>query len=376
MSSNSESLAISSIEIWPIDIGLNEPFVISQGRMSAAENLFVKVTLKNGSFGFGEIAPFPDLTGENRASCLIVAERISKDLLNLGFPVTRYRAMSRELLGMEPSFAAVRCGLETAIIDSLCRDAGIPMWALWGGADVRARIIDVTIPIASVERSVDMARSWYSKGFRIFKTKVGIDVDDDIRRLAAIDHSLNDVAFIVDANQGFSESDALFFARSVKKAGCNLLLFEQPLVKDDLEGMASLKNALDTPIGADESVLTVEDAKSIIDADAADVINLKIMKSGVIATLDIAALTRMSGLQLMIGGMIETRVAMGCSLSIVLGLGGIKILDLDTPLLMTDDPVVGGYEYTGPSVGIWKGPGLSMRPKLDLAHTGIRVQRS
>jgi L-alanine-DL-glutamate epimerase-like enolase superfamily enzyme len=374
MSSNSERLAITSIDIWPIDIGLSDPFVISRGRISTAKNLFVKVTLKSGGFGFGEIAPFPELTGETRDSCLVVAEQLSKALLDLGLPVTLYRKMSRVLMEMDPSYPAVRCGLETAIIDSFCRNAGIPMWALWGGADVRARDIDITIPITGVEQSVDIARRWYSKGFRIFKTKVGIDVDDDIRRLAAINRSLTDVTFVVDANQGFTESDALFFAESVKKSGCKLLLFEQPVAKDDLEGMASLKSALDIPIGADESVMTIADAKSAISANAADVINLKIMKSGVIETLDIAALARISGLQLMIGGMVETRIAMGCSLSIVLGIGGIQILDLDTPLLMVDDPVVGGYEYTGASVGIWRGAGLSMQPKHDLAHTGIRVQ--
>ena len=64
----------------------------------------------------------------------------------------------------------------------------------------------------------------------------------------------------------------------------------------------------------------------------------------------------------MIGGMIETRVAMGCSFSLVLGLGGISILDLDTPLLLAEDPFdSGGYQYTGPILSPWYEPGLGLR---------------
>jgi len=77
--------------------------------------------------------------------------------------------------------------------------------------------------------------------------------------------------------------------------------------------------------------------------------------------MDIAAFTRSSGLRLMIGGMLETRIAMGCSLSMVLGLGGIDVLDLDTPLLMSVDPIQGGYRYDGPRLLPWNAPGLDVR---------------
>ena len=63
----------------------------------------------------------------------------------------------------------------------------------------------------------------------------------------------------------------------------------------------------------------------------------------------------------MIGGMVETRIAMGCSFSLVLGLGGFDVLDLDTPLLLSTDPVTGGYRYSGPLLQPWHEDGLDMQ---------------
>ena len=62
----------------------------------------------------------------------------------------------------------------------------------------------------------------------------------------------------------------------------------------------------------------------------------------------------------MIGGMIESRIAMGCSFSLVLGMKGFDVLDLDTPLLLATDPVLGGYRYAGPTLLPWTGMGLEL----------------
>jgi L-alanine-DL-glutamate epimerase-like enolase superfamily enzyme len=105
-------------------------------------------------------------------------------------------------------------------------------------------------------------------------------------------------------------------------------------------------------------VFTRSDARRVIAAEAADVVNLKIMKSGLAQTIEIARAVRAAGLGLMIGGMMETRLAMAVSFSLVLGFGGIDHLDLDTPLLMSEDPWIGGYSYDGPRLVPSSEPGL------------------
>jgi L-alanine-DL-glutamate epimerase-like enolase superfamily enzyme len=352
------SSTICKVEFWPVDIPITDPFVVATGARTVAESVFLRVTLSNGSQGYGEAAPFPEVGGETRESCLRSLHQLSKVIL--GRSAADYKEVGRLLSEEALTYPAARCGLETAIIDACCRVANIPMWQLWGGADVRARETDITIPITDLDKTVALARGWYVRGFRLFKMKVGKDVEGDIRRLEAVHRALPGISFIGDGNQGFSRQDCLTFAQGVKRFGGSMVLLEQPVMRDDLDSMAAIRRETGIPVAADESVRSLAEARKVVAQDAADYINIKIMKTGVAEAIEIASFTKASGLKLMIGGMLETRVAMGCSFSLVLGLGGFEVLDLDTPLLLVNDPVAGGYRYNGSHLQPWSGPGLDM----------------
>lgn len=350
--------AICKVEFWPVDIPITDPFVVATGARTIAENVFLRVTLSNGSQGYGEAAPFPEVGGETRESCLLTLQQLGEVVL--GRPAADYKEVGRLLSEQALTYPAARCGLETAVIDAHCRASNIPMWQLWGGADVRTRETDITIPITDLNKTVALARGWHAKGFRLFKMKVGKDVESDIRRLEAVHRALPGISFIGDGNQGFSRQDCLIFAREVKRFGGTMVLLEQPVVRDDLDSMAAIRRETGIPVAADESVRSLTDAQEVVAQDAADYINIKIMKTGVTEAVEIASFTKASDLKLMIGGMLETRIAMGCSFSLVLGLGGFDVLDLDTPLLLAGDPVTGGYRYEGSRLQPWSGPGLDM----------------
>ena len=352
-----DQTTITKIQLWTLNIPITDPFVVATGQLTTAQNIFIQVTLRDGSIGFGEIAPFTDLTGETVSDSLKTAESLATPLL--GTPAINYRKAAQQFQEQVPNFPATRCGIETALLDALCRSENIPLWALWGGADIRERETDITIPICNCERTLALVREWHAKGFRLFKMKVGHDVDEDIRRIEEIHKQFPEVTYLVDPNQGFDRNTAEGFIKGVKKIKAKIEILEQPLPRDDLEGAAWLRRTFQIPIAADETVCTVADAQCVIQNKAADYINLKITKSGVLETLGIFTLTRTAGLKLMIGGMVETRIAMGCSFSIVLGMGEIDYLDLDTPLLMNHDPVKGGFAYCGPRLQPWNGAGLS-----------------
>jgi L-alanine-DL-glutamate epimerase-like enolase superfamily enzyme len=360
---------ICKVEFWPVDIPITDPFVVATGARTIAENVFLRVTLANGSQGYGEAAPFPEVGGETRESCLRTLHQLSKTAL--GRSAKAYKEVGRLLSEQALTYPAARCGLETAIIDAYCRTANIPMWQLWGGADARARETDITIPIADLDKTVALARGWYVRGFRLFKMKVGKDVENDIRRLEAVHRALPGISFIGDGNQGFSRQDCLTFAQGVKRFGGIMALLEQPVVRDDLDSMAAIRRETGIPVAADESVRSLADAQEVVAQSAADYINIKIMKTGVAEAIEIASFTKVSGLKLMIGGMLETRIAMGCSFSLVLGLGGFDVLDLDTPLLLAGDPVTGGYRYEGSRLQPWTGSGLDMIAALSPDVTTI-----
>ena len=340
--------------------------MVATGRVVTAENIIVRITLSSGARGYGEIAPFPEVGGEDRASCLRVGTTLAQAAL--GQPASGYRSLARAFGEMAASHPAARCGLEIALLDAFCRHLGVPLWEFWGGAEVRERETDITIPIADLDRTMVLARGWHGRGFRLFKMKVGIDVEQDIRRLEGVHRACSDIAFVVDANQGFEYEQCCFFVKEVKRFGGKIVLLEQPVRREELEALAELRRDTGVPVAADESVRTLQDVKAILEKRAADFINIKIMKSGVVDAMEIAEFARAAGLRLMIGGMVETRIAMGCSFAIVLGAGGFDYLDLDTPLLLAADPVKGGYRYEGPRLIPWSGIGLdvAVEPATDL----------
>ncbi len=357
---------IATIGVRPADIPLTDPFVISRGSISVAECAFVSIELVDGSVGYGEIAPFTALTGETRDASTADALRLATKLP--GRSVAQWRDIANDLASLAPNSPATRAGLECAMVDAWARSRDIPLRALWsvlgGTPDVRERETDITLPMLDDDRVAGLAAGWHARGFRVFKLKVGDpDVDKDIARVESLARDYADVAFILDANQGYDCAQATTFVERLSPLRDRIQLIEQPLPRDDIDGMAELCARSAIPIAADESVFTLADAQRVVDARAAHVVNLKIMKSGLAETVEIARLVRAAGLKLMIGGMMETRLAMGVSFSLVQGFGGIDFLDLDTPLLMAHDPWVGGYRYDGPRLVASDEAGLGMSPR-------------
>jgi len=361
MTPQSEKSGIKKIDVWPVDIGLTDDFVISQGAISTAENAFVRLTLEDGTEGYGELAPFEELTGETRDDGVAQIKILAEDLI--GMPVNDYTIISARIKEKEPNQPAPRCALETALLDAFCRQKKIPLWSLWCKTPRQNLMTDITIPIHSYEKSIELAKFWHAKGFQTLKMKVGIDEESEFRLIADINKMFPDYSFIIDANMGFNPEQAIRFINGLTKKGLNILLFEQPNDRFDFEGMKEIKNSTKVPVAADETVFTKEDAECVIEMEAADVINLKIMKSGVMETLEIIKATVSAGLDLMIGGMVETRIGMGCSFALAQSFPGIKYLDLDTPVLMSEDPLEGGYQYDGPNIITSSEPGLGMVPK-------------
>lgn len=353
-------LEIDSLDIKSLKIPLDYDFAISQGVIAEAECLLVKLRLRNGVVGYGEAAPMESLTGESlfetRKSILQLFSSVQGNSAN------RWRYLSRILKEKAENQPAARCALETAILDAFCRSAGIPLWAFLGGASEGPFTTDITLPLLGKKTVLELSDHWYKRGFRIQKIKVGADLEEEMGILSEIHRTHPDISFIIDANQAFTVDESLLFLQEVLGFGCEVLLFEQPVERNNLEGMAYIRRAVSVPVAADESVLTTTDLYKVIEHRAADYINLKIMKSGLVECLDIARIATSQGLRLMIGGMVETRLAMGCSLSVAAGLGSIRYLDLDTPLIMKQEYFRGGYNYDGPRLLLSQEPGLGIEP--------------
>jgi L-Ala-D/L-Glu epimerase len=105
-------------------------------------------------------------------------------------------------------------------------------------------------------------------------------------------------------------------------------------------------------VAADESVASAADARRVARPGAAQVINVKLMKAGIAEALEVVQVARAEGLGLMIGGNVESILAMTASACFASGLGGFAYADLDTPLFLAENPFEGGFALDGSRISV------------------------
>ncbi len=352
---------IQAITVEPLTIQLLEPFTIATGSVSAAKNVLITVTLNDGSIGYGESAPFPPSTGESQETALVAA--LSCAELLKGRDAAQWRVLSHLIHSIYYAQATVCAGMEMAILDALTRSYGIPLYVFFGGATSFIET-DISIPLVTPEHAYDLAQEIAAHGIKRIKVKVGQNLREDVDRVEAIRNGAPHLGLTLDANQGYTPGEALLCLEALDDRDIRPFMMEQPVHKDDYEGMRYVTQHTTVPIAADESADSPSSVARLIAMGAANVITIKLMKSGVVGALDIAALCRSNHTQLMIGSMIESRLAVSFATHLTAGLGGFRFIDLDTPTLLTNDPFVGGYEQRGGVYdvsGVQQGSGVQKR---------------
>ena len=336
---------ITRIEARVLNAPLKAPFAIAGARLAAVRNVAVRLELDNGADGWGEIPTLPTVTPEDQTTALEAVRRAAPEWS--GRDALRWRPLAADLARVLPEAPTVRAGMEMALFDALARNWGIPLFTFFGGAAAHV-VTDITIPLCAPEEAGRLAAEYRALGFTTVKTKVGADMDADIARVKAIREGHPTSDLILDANEGYDVAQTLAVLQTLRRKGLEPALLEQPLPRDDRDGQARLVREAGVPVAADESCRTSEDALRIARDGLAHVINIKLAKCGVAQALEIIAIARASGLGLMIGGMVETRLAMGFSAHLAAGTGAFRWIDLDTPLLLAEDPVLHGYTVDGP----------------------------
>ena len=341
---------IAALELEALDVPLREPFGIATGAQLVAEIALVTIVLDDGSVGLGEAAPFPAVNGETRAAAIAAAGSVKE--LVVGQDARRWRKIARELEHAIPHVPSARAAIETAVLDALCRHAHISLWTLFGAAEP-ALETDITIPTGDVAHAVASAKRAIAEGFGCLKVKIGAgSLDADVRRLRAIAAAAPRASLVLDANASLAAEHAIELVRAIGDIAERVVLFEQPTTTEDLDGARAVRLATRLRVAADESARSAADVARIARAEAADVINVKITKTGVAEAMDVIATARAHGLSLMIGGMVETRLAMTLSACLAAGHGGFAFVDLDTPLFLAKEPFAGGFTQRGPTLEV------------------------
>jgi len=259
--------------------------------------------------------------------------------------------------------------VEAAILDAWARAAGLPLARALAGAGgetlaLGPLVTDITLSISSPEQMRARALEHHAAGFSCFKVKVGLDWRADRDALLAVARAVPGARFRLDANGGFSARDAIVLLEALLDAGLAVECYEQPCARGDLSGLAEVKARTSVPVVADESFRDESDLTALIDHQAADAVNLKLVKlGGPLRALALGRQARAAGLRLMAGAMVESRVGLLAMAHVVAALGGVDWVDLDTAFLLAHDPFDGGWRTTGPLIELTGEPGLGVRQR-------------
>ena len=251
------------------------------------------------------------------------------------------RAAHRQLRAQ----ATARAGVEAATLDALTRGWGVPLYQFFGGSEASVTS-DLSIPIAAPEQVARLAQQHSDSGARTLKLKVGTTVAEDLDRVwrwwmaRPRPRSSSMATRVIPQPPRWSTG-------RVERENVRPILLEQPTHRHDLEGLRFVTERAGIPVAADEAVHTAADALRVARMGAANVVNIKLMKSGVVEAMDIAAVCRAAHIDLMIGAMIESRLGSAVSAHLAAGLGGFTYIDLDIPMLLAEDPFTGGYTQDG-----------------------------
>jgi len=345
---------IISVSAEPLDLPLTEPFEIALGTQHEASNVLVTVETADGVTGYGEGSPIPPVTGETQAAA-IETVRTAGELIE-GRPVEAYRELISKVRSTFPGMVSALFAVETAILDAYCRGEHLPLAALFGGPP-RPVETDLTIPILEPDAAAARASMASAEGFKHLKLKTGSEVQADVERTVAVAEAAPDAVLKIDANQGWTPKETAQYAADVADRGVFLSLIEQPVPKTDLTGLARTRERLDIPVAADEAVFSPDDAVDVVRKDAADIVNVKLGKSGLLGAAEIAAIASAANLELMVGCMLESAIGIHTSAHFVSGIGTVDYVDLDGNRLLKRDFV----EQTGP-IHELSGPGHGITP--------------
>ena len=351
-------MKITKIDTAEISIPLVTPFKTALRTVDSVNDVVIRITTDDGHAGFGEAPPTAVITGDTRGSILCAIEDFIAPSL-IGMEIEDLDGIMGRIHGCILKNTSAKAAVDMAVYDLFAKSCNKPLYKVLGGRKKEIET-DLTISVNGVEEMVEDSVKAVSQGFRILKIKVGKDGAGDVERIRAIRQAVGpDIKLRIDANQGWSPKEAVRIIRTMEDMGIGMDLVEQPVKAHDFEGMKFVTGQVDTPILADESVFSSEDAIRIIQERAADLINIKLMKTGGIhEALKICAIAESFGVECMIGCMLESKIAVSAAAHLAAGKGIITRADLDGPSLCKEDPYTGGPVFEGPRILMGEEAGL------------------
>lgn len=338
------SIIIQNIHLYASKIKLKEPFIISLGTLTHAENVIVIIETDQGITGSGECSPFMSINGESMETGMVVGKYLAtvlkeKNALDIK---ACHAAMNKVIYAN----SSIKSAFDMALYDIASQYSGLPLYEFLGGSNNKTLITDYTVSLSDANKMAADAAKIKANGFQVIKVKLGGKKEDDIERIKQIRAAVgNDIPLRIDANQGWSTKDAIEILHAL--APYNIQHCEEPIPRWNFMELPKIKKESPVKIMADESCCDEHDAQRLLDLNACDYFNVKLGKSsGIFRAEKIIRIAEANNVNIQLGGFLESRLAFTAAAHLALSSDTIVHCDFDTPLMFEEDPVLGGICYS------------------------------
>ena len=354
-------MKITDIRLGMLRVPLKTAFKTALRTVNSTEDVVIIVETDSGNTGYGAAPATAVITGDIHGSIIEAIRTVIKPRL-LGQDIADLNHIIRLIQGSIMKNYSAKAAVEMAVYDLFAQLYKAPLYKILGGG-VPKITTDLTISVDYIDKMVADSLSAIDRGFETLKVKVGKDIGVDIERVKALYAALEDNALIrLDANQGWTAKEAVYALHKLEDAGVRLELVEQPVKAYDLEGLKYITERVHTPVMADESSFGPREVIELIKMRAADIINIKLMKTGGIANaIKIADICSFYDMQCMIGCMLEGSISVAAAVHVAVAKSDvITKIDLDGPSLCAFDPVTSSVCFNDADITIADAPGLGI----------------
>ncbi len=354
-------MKITDIKLGMLRVPLKTPFKTALRTVNSIEDIIVMVETDTGHIGYGEAPATAVITGDIHGSIIGAIRSVIKPKL-IGQEISDLNHIIRLIQNCIMKNYSAKAAVEMAVYDLFAQLYQAPLYKILGGG-VPKITTDITISVDYIDKMVADSLSAIDLGFETLKVKVGKDIGVDIERVKAIYAAVEGKALIrLDANQGWTAKEAVYALHKLEEAGVRLELVEQPVKAYDLEGLKYITERVHTPVMADESSFGPREVIELIKMRAADIINIKLMKTGGIANaIKIADICSFYDMQCMIGCMLEGSISVAAAVHVAVAKSDvITKIDLDGPSLCLFDPVKSSVTFNNADITIADVPGLGI----------------
>jgi o-succinylbenzoate synthase len=355
---------IERVETRAVSVPLHTPFVTALRRTETTDTVVVTITDSDGRVGWGEAPQVWQVTGESLAGATACIETMLAPVL-LGHALDDRADLAAVAGAVQRAVArnfGAKAAVDSALHDLVARAEGTSVAALLSGRPdgIPERLTtDVTLSAGAASALADTARERVAAGFTTLKMKVGTDASTDVQRVASVRDAVGSgVAIRLDANQGWTREEAVTVIRALEVADLGVEFVEQPVVADDVEGLAWVRARVGLPIMADESCYGYHDLERIIRLEAADLVNVKLAKCGSLTLgRDLLRRAEAAGLGTIVGSMMESHIGVGAAAALVAAQPTTHTPDLDAAWWSLTSPVEGGISYAANEIRLPSEPG-------------------